>query len=92
VELAFTVKDDPDQIRAVFSVAGGVAHKDKPETLRVALLKLPEDRRELVVFSQYQQLTAEEIAELFDMDVTAAKVSVHRAMLELRDLYRTLSG
>jgi RNA polymerase sigma-70 factor, ECF subfamily len=92
VELAFTVKDDPDQIRAVFPAVGGVAHKDKPETLRVALLKLPEDRRELVVFSQYHQLTAEEIAELFDMDVSAAKVGVHRAMMELRDLYRTLSG
>jgi DNA-directed RNA polymerase specialized sigma24 family protein len=60
--------------------------------LRVALLKLPEDRREFVVFSQYHQLTAEEIAELFDMDVSAAKVGVHRAMMELRDLYRTLSG
>jgi RNA polymerase sigma-70 factor (ECF subfamily) len=76
----------------LFPVVGGIAHKDKLETLRVALLKLPEDRRELVVFSQYHQLTAEEIAELFDMDVPAAKVSVHRAMLELRDLYRTLSG
>ena len=68
-----------------------VAHKDKPQALRDALLKLPGNRRELIVFSQYLQLTAEEIAELLDMDVPAAKVGVHRAMMELRDLYRTIS-
>jgi RNA polymerase sigma-70 factor (ECF subfamily) len=60
--------------------------------LRDALLKLPEDRREFVVFSQYYQLTSEEIAELLDIDVPAAQVGVHRAMMELRDLYRKLSG
>jgi len=91
-EVASTLEDDPKQMRTVLPVVGEIAPKDKPEALRVALLKLPDDRRELVVFSQYHQLTAEEIAELFDMDVPAAKVGVHRAMMELRDLYRTLSG
>jgi len=68
------------------------ARKDKAATLRCALLKLPEDRRELVVFSQYHQMTPDEIAELLDIEIPAAKVRVHRAMMDLWDLYRTLSG
>jgi RNA polymerase sigma-70 factor (ECF subfamily) len=60
--------------------------------LRCALLKMPEDRRELIVLSQYHQMRPDAIAELLDIEVPAAKVRVHRAMMELRDLYRKLSG
>lgn len=91
-EAASTCDDDPELMRKVSPSGAEPARKDKPATLRCALLKLPEDRRELVVFSQYHQMTADEIAELLDIDVPAAKVRVHRAMMELRDLYRTLSG
>jgi len=83
---------DPELMRKVSPSAGESAPNAGPVTLRCALLKLQEDRRELVVFSQYYQMTPEEIAELLDIDVPAAKVRVHRAMLELRDLYRALSG
>ena len=79
-------------MREVSPAGTRVSPKDKSEALRDALLNLPEDRRELVVFSQYHQLTADEIAEVLEIDLSAAKVGVHLAMLELRDLYRTLSG
>jgi RNA polymerase sigma-70 factor, ECF subfamily len=91
-EVDSTFEDDSTSMRKVSPAGAGVGRKDKSEALRDAFLKLPEDRRELVVFSQYNQLTPEEIAELIDIDVPAAKVGVHRAMVELRDLYRTLSG
>jgi RNA polymerase sigma-70 factor (ECF subfamily) len=84
--------DDPELMRKVSPAGSEVARKDKSGALRDALLKLPEDRREVVVFSQYHQMTPDEIAELLDIDVPAAKVRVHCAMMELRDLYRTLSG
>jgi len=79
--VASVCEDDPELMR-----------KDKPATLRCALLKLPEDRRELVILSQYHQLTTDEVAELLDIDVPAANVRLHRAMMELRDLYRSLTG
>jgi RNA polymerase sigma factor (sigma-70 family) len=69
-----------------------IARNDKSTVLRHALLKLPEARRELVILSQYHQMTPDEIAELLDVDSAAANVGVHRAMMELQDLYRTLSG
>lgn len=91
-EAVSALEEDPKSIQRVLPAGAEGMQKDKSLALRVALLKLPEDRRELVVFSQYQQLTPDEIAELLDIDVSAAKVGVLRAMMELRDLYRTLSG
>ena len=85
-------EDDPKTMRKVSPSGFEGAKKDKSQALRDALLKLPEDRRELVIFSQYHQLTPDEIAELLDVDVPAAKVGVLRAMMELRDLYRTHPG
>jgi RNA polymerase sigma-70 factor, ECF subfamily len=90
--VASTADDDPELMRKVSPSGREVMRRDKAAILRDALLKLPEDRRELVIFSQYHQMTPDDIAELLDIDVPAAKVRVHRAMLELRDLYRTLSG
>jgi len=87
-----TFEEEPESMRTVSPSAAVVSRKVKPEALRSALLKLSEDRRELIVFSQYLRLTPDEIAELLDIDVAAAKVRVHRAMMELRDLYRKLSG
>jgi RNA polymerase sigma-70 factor (ECF subfamily) len=91
-EVDSNLEDDPASMRKVSPAGVDAPRKDKSEALRDALLKLPEDRRELVVFSQYYQQTSEEIAKLLDIDGPAAKVGVHRAMMELRDLYRTFSG
>jgi RNA polymerase sigma factor (sigma-70 family) len=91
-EVAFTLEGEPASIRKVSPTGGEVVRKNKSESLRDALLQLPEERRELVVFSQHHQLSTEEIADLLDIDAPTAKVDVHRAMMELRDLYRTLSG
>ena len=84
-------EDDANTIRKLSPAGTEGAKKDKSGAVRDALLKLPEDRRELVVFSQYHHLTPDEIAELLDIDVPATKVAVLRAMMELRDLYRNLT-
>jgi len=90
-EVASTLDDDLKSMCNVSPGGADVARKNKSAALRDALLKLPEARRELVVFSQYLQMTPDEIAELLDVHLPAANVGVHRAMMELRDLYRTLS-
>ena len=58
--------------------------------LRKALLKLRDDRRELIVLARYQGLRHEQIAELLDIEVGAVKVRLHRAIAELRDVFRQL--
>ena len=83
-------KEDYELSRPVTTSAAAATPGSRTEALRSALLNLPEDRRELVVLSQYLQLTPDEIAGVLDVDVPAARVRVHRALMELRDVYRTL--
>jgi RNA polymerase sigma factor (sigma-70 family) len=58
--------------------------------LRKALLQLRDDRRELIVLARYQGLRHDQIAELLEIDVGAVKVRLHRAIAELRDVFRQL--
>jgi RNA polymerase sigma factor (sigma-70 family) len=90
--VAEACEDDPELMRKVSPSAAEGSRKDRSSILRCALLKMPEDRREMIVLSQYHQMTPDAIAELLNVEVPEAKVRVHRAMMELRDLYRKLTG
>jgi RNA polymerase sigma-70 factor (ECF subfamily) len=60
--------------------------------LRVALEKLPEDRRELLILSRFERRKYDEIAQLLDCSVGAVKVRVHRAVKQLREIYLELAS
>jgi len=60
--------------------------------LERALLKLPEDKREILILARYQEMKYEQIAELLGIEVGAVKVRVHRAMAELREIFLGMSG
>lgn len=62
------------------------------ELLQKALLMLPEDKRELLVLTRFQELKHEEIARLLDCEVGTVKVRIHRALRELRSIFERLSG
>jgi RNA polymerase sigma-70 factor (ECF subfamily) len=59
--------------------------------LKQALLRLREDKRELIVLARYRGMTHEQIAELLGIETGAVKVRIHRALRELRDLFLQLS-
>jgi RNA polymerase sigma factor (sigma-70 family) len=59
--------------------------------LRQALLKLREDRRELIVLARYREMKYDAIAELLGVDPGTVKVRVHRAMKELREIFMQLT-
>lgn len=59
--------------------------------LELALRRLPDDKREILVLSRYQGLRYDAIAQLLHCEAGAVKVRVHRAMRELREHYRELS-
>jgi RNA polymerase sigma-70 factor (ECF subfamily) len=67
-------------------------HDGQDELVRRALLKLPADRRELLVLSRYEYKSYEEIARTLECSVGAVKVRVHRAMKQLREIYLELTG
>jgi RNA polymerase sigma-70 factor (family 1) len=62
------------------------------ELVRQALLRLPPERREVLVLSRYEYKSYDEIARVLDCSVGAVKVRVHRAMKQLREIYLDMSG
>ena len=62
------------------------------ELVRQALLRLPPERREVLVLSRYEYKSYDEIARVLDCSVGAVKVRVHRAMKQLREIYLDISG
>jgi RNA polymerase sigma-70 factor (ECF subfamily) len=59
--------------------------------LRRALMKLREDRRELIILARYRDMKHEAIAELLGVDTGTVKVRIHRALNELRDIFLQLA-
>jgi RNA polymerase sigma factor (sigma-70 family) len=55
--------------------------------LALALQRLPDDKREVLVLSRFQGLRYDAIAELLNCEIGAVKVRIHRAMHELRETY-----
>jgi RNA polymerase sigma factor (sigma-70 family) len=60
--------------------------------LRRALALLPEEKREVLVLSRFQNLKYEEIGRILDCEVGAVKVRVYRAVKQLEQIYTELAG
>src|SRR5262249_15913934 len=60
--------------------------------LRRALALLPEDKREVLVLSRFQNLRYEEIARILECEMGAVKLRVYRAVRQLEQLYNELAG
>ncbi|HML16292.1 MAG TPA: RNA polymerase sigma factor [Bryobacteraceae bacterium] len=59
--------------------------------LRRALDRLPEDKREILVLSRFQNMKYEEIASVLGCEVGAVKTRVFRAVRSLEQIYHTLA-
>ena len=55
--------------------------------LQRALMSMPEEKREVLVLSRFQDLKYEEIAQLMGCEVGTVKTRVHRALQELREIF-----
>ena len=63
------------------------ARSEELNFMRLALLDLPLDQREILTLHRFQHLRHEEIARLLNISVGATKVRVHRALIALRDRF-----
>ena len=61
--------------------------QEREKQLMRALAKLPEDKRELIVWSKIEGLKYETIAQIRETTVGAIKVQVHRTMALLKNIY-----
>ena len=60
--------------------------------LHRALMRLPVEKREVLVLSRFQDLKYEEIAQLLDCELGTVKTRVHRALQELREIFHQLES
>jgi RNA polymerase sigma factor (sigma-70 family) len=66
--------------------------KQDLQFLQQALEKLPEEKREVLVLSRFQNLRYEEISRILECEVGTVKVKVYRALKELRERFCELRG
>ncbi|HEX9829790.1 MAG TPA: RNA polymerase sigma factor [Bacteroidota bacterium] len=69
-----------------------VQEQEEHRLLKSAMLKLSEDKREVLVMSRFQDLKYEEIGKILDCPVGTVKARVHYALKDLRDEYMKLTG
>ena len=76
-----------------FDVADEVSDNQDDELVLVtkALKKLPDEYREVLVMSRYENMKYDQIADVLDISVALVKVRVHRAIKALREVYFQLS-
>ncbi len=68
------------------------ARKQDLTFLEEALRELPEDKREILVLSRFQNLAYADIAGILQCEIGAVKVRVYRALKELREKFCELRG
>jgi RNA polymerase sigma factor (sigma-70 family) len=65
--------------------------EDQYQFVHRALAQLPEQAREVLTMSRFQNMTYEEIGQVLGLSVSNVKVRVFRAMQKLRDAYFEIS-
>jgi RNA polymerase sigma-70 factor (ECF subfamily) len=76
--------DVAEPVDPAAGVADTMERADEATRLRRALLKLPVDKREVLVLSRFHGLSYAEVGEALGCEAGAVKVRVFRAMQQLR--------
>ena len=63
---------------------------EEAELLHRALMQMPEEKREILILSRFQELKYEEIARLLGCELGTVKTRIHRAIQELRQTFKQL--
>lgn len=58
--------------------------------IKNAIAKLPDQMREAIILREYEELSYKEIAEVLNVDLSLAKVRVHRARNMLKEMLEPL--
>jgi RNA polymerase sigma factor (sigma-70 family) len=65
-------------------------HDDEMQTLSMAMDRLSDDKKEILLLSKFQDLKYKEIGEIVGCSEGAVKVKVFRALQELKEVYQKL--
>lgn len=73
------------------SPARQLESRRESQALRRAMMRLADDKRELLVLARYHGMSYEQIGQLLGVETGTIKVRVHRALKELKDIFKRLS-
>lgn len=81
------VADWADQLTGGTPADESIQKAEQARQLQRALDQLSEGHREVLILSEYQDLTYKEIAQILDTTEGAIKVRVHRAIHQLKTIF-----
>ena len=90
--LTVALDDEAEPTSTGVDPAEALERSTNAERLKRALMRLPDDKRDLLVLARYRGMRYEQIGSLLEIDVGTVKVRVHRAMKQLRDLFDQLGN
>ena len=77
-------------LSATDDIQGTIVKKENIVTLRKALELLSPEKKELIVLSKFKELKYKEIGEIVGCTEGNARIKVHRALNELKTIFRTI--
>lgn len=97
LQLVTNREDDEDRsarepVSELVAADEAIRRRQEIDLLRRALARLPDEKREVLVLSRFQNLAYEEIAAILGCEVGTVKVRVFRATKALGEIYFELAG
>lgn len=80
----YSIEEVEEKIGSDFFTGAALEKKQELKTLSMAMDRLNDDDRELLILCRYQQLSYREIARILDITEASVKVRVHRALNQLK--------
>jgi RNA polymerase sigma-70 factor (ECF subfamily) len=84
------VEDWQDRLGAQDAHATDLQQREEQQLLSMAMDRLPDDRKEILLLSKFQEMKYKEIGELLGCTEGTVKVKVFRALQELKAVYKQL--
>ncbi len=85
-----SVDDMADLIAGSTNIEEQLHKKQAAQGLQLAMKRLSDDEREILSLSRFQELKNQEIAQILNINESAVKVRVHRAMCHLKEIYKKI--
>ncbi|WP_157811717.1 RNA polymerase sigma factor [Tenacibaculum sp. SZ-18] len=82
--------DEVNNLFIVGNVESDIEKNEKVSLLKEAMNQLPAKKKELIVLSKLKELKYKELGEIVGCSEGNARTRVHRALLDLKQIYLTL--
>lgn len=86
------VKDYEEKIVGEYQTDAPVEKEEEMRRLKIAMGKISDENRELLILCRFQELKYNEIAKILNTTEGAIKVRVHRALAQLKECYTKLDN